>query len=393
MSNNNHLQVRLALKAAQACLAKGLNCLRVATSACGNGAPLEKGELFVPVRGDSPNLSGEGTFCTPLSQFLPAGLGLLGTDGDREGFRECTILASEGSVGGAFQFLQGYKSRITTPLSGKLGRLRGQSGLAYNNVYMNLHTARWFDKDWSQDKGSKAYNLSRAYPSNTLGERGASNPRVKQVAGQFEAPQGPAAFSLNSPHGPETRICSGVIAQGAQGQFPNCFSLKTRCSFSSHASKSNLATMVTGAYYMMANDAHGFSELRLLLKAAALAPAGLLKGSNNLGGWKAIIHQLEDQRTAGMMEPEEAAAQAAGLVEFAEWVLKTPYTTMLMQSVLWHTWVDSKGNEGKGLIGAQAGGVDPLQCLEGSISHLHGRIGVWVTDARYLTLRGGVGML
>jgi hypothetical protein len=42
---------------------------------------------------------------------------------------------------------------------------------------------------------------------------------------------------------------------------------------------------------------------------------------------------------------------------------------------------------------AQAGGVDPLQCLEDSISHLRGEIGVWASDAQYLTLHGGMGTL
>jgi hypothetical protein len=44
-------------------------------------------------------------------------------------------------------------------------------------------------------------------------------------------------------------------------------------------------------------------------------------------------------------------------------------------------------------MGTQAGGVHPLQCLENSISHLHREIGVWVLDARYLTLHGGMGAL
>ncbi len=45
MSKDNCLAARLALKAAQACLAEGLNCLMVATTArAGIGGPLEEGE-------------------------------------------------------------------------------------------------------------------------------------------------------------------------------------------------------------------------------------------------------------------------------------------------------------------------------------------------------------
>jgi hypothetical protein len=39
------------------------------------------------------------------------------------------------------------------------GGLRGQGRLAYNNAYTNSHAVGWFDEDWLQDKGSKAYNL------------------------------------------------------------------------------------------------------------------------------------------------------------------------------------------------------------------------------------------
>ncbi len=86
-------------------------------------------------------------------------------------------------------------------------------------------------------------------------------------------------------------------------------------------------------------------------------------------------------------------AQAAGLMEFAKWILKTPYTTTPIGSVLRCTQVDLEGNKGAVLMGIQAGGVNPLQRLEDSISHLCGEIGVGATDAQYLTLHGGVGGL
>ena len=53
-------------------------------------------------------------------------------------------------------------------------------------------------------------------------------------------------LSLYGPHNPGTRICGGVIARGAQGQFPNRFCLKTECHFTMHATKSFLPKMVAG---------------------------------------------------------------------------------------------------------------------------------------------------
>ncbi len=61
MSEDNCLAARLALKAAQAGLAKGLNHLMVATTAhAGIGGPLEEGESsFGTAGGDT---SGTGAF-------------------------------------------------------------------------------------------------------------------------------------------------------------------------------------------------------------------------------------------------------------------------------------------------------------------------------------------
>ena len=87
-------------------------------------------------------------------------------------------------------------------------------------------------------------------------------------------------------------ICGGVIARGVQGQFPDRFCLKTRCSFSSHSVKSHLGRLEAGAYYVKENKSHGYTEVCLPANAAALlAPDGLLKSSNNVMvvGWKAII--------------------------------------------------------------------------------------------------------
>jgi hypothetical protein len=75
--------------------------------------------------------------------------------------------------------------------------------------------------------------------------------------------------------------------------------------------------VVAGAYYVKENEAHGYTKVCLTANAASLAPEGLLESCNNVGGWKAIIRQLEDQLAAGEVEPEVVAAQVAGLMEFA----------------------------------------------------------------------------
>ncbi len=110
----------------------------------------------------------------------------------------------------------------------------------------------------------------------------------------------------------------GVIARGTKGQFPDPFCLKTRCTFSSLVSESNLNRLVRGAYYVRENDSYAYLELFLSPEAATLAPPEVLGGINNVSGLKAIIGQLEDQLAAGVAEPAVAAAQAAGIVEFAE---------------------------------------------------------------------------
>ena len=53
-------------------------------------------------------------------------------------------------------------------------------------------------------------------------------------------------LGLYGPHNPGTRMCGGVIARGAQGQFPDRFCLKTECCFTTHATKSYLPKMVAG---------------------------------------------------------------------------------------------------------------------------------------------------
>ena len=80
--------------------------------------------------------------------------------------------------------------------------------------------------------------------------------------------------------------------------------------------------------------------------AAPLAPEGLLQAPNSVAAWKAIIRKLEDQLSEGAMELDVVAAQAAGLAEFALWVLKTPYATTPMRS---HRRTLSKEEDGSAL--------------------------------------------
>ncbi len=148
----------------------------------------------------------------------------------------------------------------------------------------------------------------------------------------FTVRQEEGGLCLYGPHNPGTRICGGVIARGAQGQFPDRFCLKTECRFTTDAIKSYLPQMIAGGYYVKQNNTHDYFELCLSPEAVALAPEGLLQAPNSVAAGKAIILKLEDQLTEGAMEPDVVAAQASGLAEFALRVLKTPYTTTPMRS-------------------------------------------------------------
>ncbi len=99
-----------------------------------------------------------------------------------------------------------------------------------------------------------------------------------------------------------------------------------------------------GAYYVRENDSHGYTEVCLPAEAAALATKDLLESSNNVGGWKAIIRQLVDQSAAGEVEPQEEAARAACLAEFANRVLKTPFATTPMRATRRRGAYDSDDN-------------------------------------------------
>ncbi len=165
------------------------------------------------------------------------------------------------------------------------------------------------------------------------------------------------------------------------------------CQFTTHASKSNLGQMTPGAYYVRENDTYAYAEICLSPEAAALAPSGLLASHNTTVGWKAIIHQLEDQLAAGVENIEEVATQAEGLAGFAERALKTPYATTPMLANRRRARLDVEDEEGS-LLFTDAGVKRALlQRLEDSFGLLRGELGVCAPNACYITLHGGVGAL
>jgi hypothetical protein len=198
------------------------------------------------------------------------------------------------------------------------------------------------------------------------------------------------------PHGPETRICGGVIARGTQGQFPDCFCLKTRCTFSSHVSKSNLNWLVRGAYYVRENNSYPYLEFFLSPEVATLAPPEVLGGVNKVLCWKAIIQQLEDQLATGLAEPAVAATLISGIVEIVERVLKTPYTITPMRALRCRPRIDEeKDEEEEAAVSTMKSGLamELLQRLKDSVGYFRRELGVCSPNARYITLHGCVGAL
>ena len=81
---------------------------------------MEEGESFVTARagGGTPLMPSGASLRGQLSQFLPGGLGFSGVARGGGSSGERTILASDiGSVGGAFQILNGYETGVNTPLT------------------------------------------------------------------------------------------------------------------------------------------------------------------------------------------------------------------------------------------------------------------------------------
>ena len=93
------------------------------------------------------------------------------------------------------------------------------------------------------------------------------------------------------------------------------------------------------------------------------------------------------------MTEQAAADQAEGLLDFADRMLKTPYaaTPMRPSRHCQHEVleVEEDVKEGGGHTNSD-NVLTLLQRLEDSIVHMRGELGVWVTDARYLALHGGM---
>ncbi len=233
-------------------------------------------------------------FRSQLNQFVPGGLGFTGGGlGGRASRGGCTILASNTlAAGGSFQILLDYESRVTTPLTGDRvspGNAGGGGDLMFGGLSASAFgrasgSRGMFDNEEEDDD---AYPPPSGFVSTVAGVR--AGEQVWHDSRRFAAQQVPTSHLLYGPHEPETRICGGVIARGTQGQFPYRFCLKTRCTFSSHVSKSNLNWLVRGAYYVRENDSYAYSELFLSPEMVTLTPPEVLGGINNMSGWKAII--------------------------------------------------------------------------------------------------------
>jgi hypothetical protein len=152
-----------------------------------------------------------------------------------------------------------------------------------------------------------------------------------------------------------------------------------------------------GAYYVKESRSHGYCKLFSSSdEAAKLAPEGLLEGHNNVPGWKAVICQLEDQLAAEPMTEQAAADQAKGLLDFADRILKTPYTPTPMQPARrcqHNSLEDGKDAKDAGGRNNNDNVTTLLQRLEDSIDHMRGELEVWAMDAQYLTLHKGMASL
>ena len=269
-TNGDHPSACLALKAAQAGLTEGLLCLRMASSAHGIGALLGKGEFLGGGAGALSGLARGSLLCSQFNIFLTGGLG-----------------------GGG---------------SGEL----------------------WVDDgDTAEDDGFFYGEAAGAYHFAASG--GGAGVGNKSNGSRPATKVGVPTHGLYGPHGSGTGICGGIVARGLQGQFPDCFCLKTRCGFASDSSKNYLSKLEQGAFYVKENNSHGYCKLFLSSEAAKLAPEGLLESRNNMPGWKAVICQLEDQLAVGPTTEQAAAVQAEGLLDFADRMLKTPYAATPMR--------------------------------------------------------------
>ena len=291
---------------------------------------------------------------------------------------------------GSYQVLRGLEGRVETPLSFARPEFTGRGGGGSTGGFS---TPKELEEDDAFFYGQAGGSYGTRYPG-PAGIGGGVRGGTKQD-GSRPTTRSLAAHGLYGPHSQGTGICGGIVARGAQGQFPDRFCLKTRCGFASHSTKSYLSKLEEGVFYAKENDSHGYCKLVLSSEAAKLAPEGLLGGRNNVPGWKAVICQLEDQLAAGPPSSQQAAAdQAEGLRGFAARMLKTPYAPTPMRPARGRRQHNEMEDEGVEEEGDGGGGNEDvltlLQRLEDSIGHMRGELGVWLSEARYLTLHGGM---
>ena len=229
-----------ALKAAQASLAESLTRLRVASTAPPPAPSVGEGESLARGMGVLPGEQGEATGGGLSSLFFPGGLG------SGVSSRGCTILPSA-ATGDSFMVIPGLEDQVTSPLSsaqgepydGWYGMLRGELPRGSpSGRFRDLRSLRFGDP---QDLEGDGFEDSQDFVTKTGGDTAQRSGNTSRL---FTASQERGGLCLYGPHNPGTRICGGVIARGAQGQFPDRFCLKTECRFTTHATKSYLPRMI-----------------------------------------------------------------------------------------------------------------------------------------------------
>ena len=225
-----------ALKAAQASLAEGLTRLRVASTARPPTPSVGEGESVARGFGALPLERGEAIGGSLLScLFFPGGLS------SGASFHGDTILPLA-STGHSFTVIPGLEDQVTSPLSSAHGELyEGQDGTMRGEPprgspagrFGDLHSLRFGDP---HDLEGVGFEDARDFVPKT----GDTTKRSGNSSRLFTVRPERGGLCLYGPHNPGSRICGGVIARGAQGQFPDRFCLKTDCRFTTHTTKSYL---------------------------------------------------------------------------------------------------------------------------------------------------------
>ena len=127
------------------------------------------------------------------------------------------------------------------------------------------------------------------------------------------------------------RYVEGSLLEGPRGSTLTDSASRPSAGFQPTPPSQTSQRLSRGGFYVKENNSHGNSKLCLSPLAAALVPEELLQTPHGVSAWKAIIQQLEDQRTEGATEPEAVATQATGLSEFVLRVQQTPYAITPMR--------------------------------------------------------------